>query len=468
MNITPEQIDKWCAEPESQHLEFKRAENQYGYKEVCKYCVAIANAGGGHLLLGITDAPPRQVVGSAAFSNIAETERKIYAELPFLVRVQEVNHPQGRVVAFVIPPRPAGMPYSLGGKYLMRAGSSLTAMSPEVLKAIFSEDSPDWLNEICRNDVNADEIMELLDTDNFFALLNLPYPTTKQSVLDHLAQEKFIAKVGDRYAIRRIGALLLAKDLQGFEDVKHKAPRVIVYSGEAKTATKLSHIGERGYAVGFQGLVSFIMGKIPHNQIIKDALREESTLVPEIVIRELVANALIHQDFNIQGARVTIEIFDNRVEISNPGKPLVLLDRFIDQYRSRNENLTDILRRMGICEEQGSGIDRVIQTIETYQLPAPKFYTDDQRTFVIIYGPKKFADSARDDRIRACYQHSVLMWIMGKGMTNKSLRERFKLSESKSAVITQTIAATIEGGLIKKDESTGKSRKYVRYLPFWA
>ena len=167
------------------------------------------------------------------------------------------------------------------------------------------------------------------------------------------------------------------------------------------------------------------MGKIPHNQIIKDALREESTLVPEIVIRELVANALIHQDFNIQGARVTIEIFDNRVEISNPGKPLVLLDRFIDQYRSRNENLTDILRRMGICEEQGSGIDRVIQTIETYQLPAPKFYTDDQRTFVIIYGPKKFADSARDDRIRACYQHSVLMWIMRKEMTNKSLRERF-------------------------------------------
>ena len=59
----------------------------------------------------------------------------------------------------------------------------------------------------------------------FFALLNLPYPTTKQSVLDHLAQEKFIAKVGDRYAIRRIGALLLAKDLQGFEDVKHKSAK---------------------------------------------------------------------------------------------------------------------------------------------------------------------------------------------------------------------------------------------------
>ena len=74
----------------------------------------------------------------------------------------------------------------------------------------------------------------------------------------------------------------------------------------------------------------------------------------------------------------------------------------------------------------------------------------------------------RDDRIRACYQHCALKWVMSERMTNQSLRERFHLPESKSAVVSQAISATIETGLVKSDEKVGGSRKYARYLPFWA
>jgi ATP-dependent DNA helicase RecG len=165
---------------------------------------------------------------------------------------------------------------------------------------------------------------------------------------------------------------------------------------------------------------------------------------------------------------VMVEIYSNRVEISNPGEPLVSVERFIDGYQSRNERLADLMRRMSICEEKSSGIDKAIHAVEASQLPAPDFRVGYQRTIVLIFGPKAFADMDRNDRIRACYQHCALKWVMSERMTNQSLRERFHLPEGKSAIVSQIITATIEAKLIKSDERVGTSRKFARYLPFWA
>jgi ATP-dependent DNA helicase RecG len=146
----------------------------------------------------------------------------------------------------------------------------------------------------------------------------------------------------------------------------------------------------------------------------------------------------------------------------------VPVERFIDGYQSRNERLADLMRRLGICEEKSSGIDRVVAAAEMFQLPAPDFRAAHKRTDVTIYGPKPFADIDRADRIRACYQHTALKWVISERMTNLSLRDRFRLPEDKSASVSQVISASIEARMIKADESVGPSRKYARYLPFWA
>jgi predicted HTH transcriptional regulator len=161
-----------------------------------------------------------------------------------------------------------------------------------------------------------------------------------------------------------------------------------------------------------------------------------------------------------------VEIYSNRIEISNPGLPIVPVERFIDGYQSRNERLADFKRRMDICEERSSGIDRVVQTAEFLQLPAPDFRAGLNRTVVTVYGPKPFDEMDRDDRVRASYQHCALRWVMAQHMTNQSLRDRFGLPEGKAAVTSQVIAVTIDAKLIKPDESVGGSRKYARYLPF--
>ncbi len=163
-----------------------------------------------------------------------------------------------------------------------------------------------------------------------------------------------------------------------------------------------------------------------------------------------------------------VELFSNRVEITNPGEPVVPVERFIDGYQSRNERLADLMRRMGICEEKSSGIDRVVHAVESCQLPAPDFRAGHRRTVVTIFGPRPFREMGRDDRIRACYQHCALRWVMSERMTNRSLRERFRLQEGKAAVVSQVIAATIGAGLIKPDKGTAGSRRFARYVPFWA
>ncbi|MBI4025154.1 MAG: MloB, partial [Verrucomicrobia bacterium] len=303
---------------------------------------------------------------------------------------------------------------------------------------------------------------------SFFELLKLPYPAEQAGVLDRLQQERLVDLVGSNYAIRRLGALLLAKRLQDFPDISRKAPRVVVYNDTSKLDTKLDQPGIKGYAVGFRELVHFIMSQLPQNEVIEDALRKEVKLVPEVSIRELAANALIHQDFRIGGASVMIEIYTDRVEISNPGEPLVPVDRFIDGYQSRNERLADLMRRFAICEEKGSGVDKVIQAIERHQLPAPDFRAGFKRFSVVLLAPRGFEVMDRNDRVRACYQHCCLKWVMSKRMTNQSLRERFHQPESKTVIISQIIAAAIEAKVVKPDETVGGSRKYARYLPFWA
>jgi ATP-dependent DNA helicase RecG len=466
---TPQQIDLWRQAPsENQRLEFKEAKEQFDNEKLYKCCVAIANEGGGRLLLGIKDKPPRPVVGTRAFNNPVAMAEKLFAAVGFRVDIEEVAHPEGRVVVFHIPTRPRGTAYHLNGTYLMRSGEALVPMTEDQLRRIFAEGEPDWLEEHTKTGLDAQQVIDLLDTQTFFELLKLPYPTDRGGVIERLVQERLVDEIDGAYAVRRLGGLILAKRLDAFPDLSRKAPRVVVYTGTSKLETKLDQVGAKGYAAGFQNLVRFVMAQLPQNEVIEDALRKEVKLIPQIAARELLANALIHQDLSIGGASVMVEIYENRMEISNPGEPVVSVARFIDGYQSRNERLATLMRRMGICEEKGSGIDRVVQTAEVYQLPAPDFRAGHHRTVVTIYGPRDFDAMDRADRIRACYQHCVLKWVMSERMTNQSLRERFHLPESKSASVSQVITAAIEAKQIKLDERVGSSRKYARYLPYWA
>ncbi|MBI9062558.1 MAG: putative DNA binding domain-containing protein [Marinilabiliaceae bacterium] len=353
----------------------------------------------------------------------------------------------------------------------IRVGSYTRKLNefPEKETKIWSKKSSrSFEADIAKRNLSQDDIVRYLDTQMYFDLLKIPYPTNRESVIEKFKSEKFVKEVGGKWHITNLGAILFAKNIDEFDSLSRKAVRVIVYKGKNRVFTVREQIGCKGYAVGYEGLINWMNSQLPANEEIGKAFRKEARMYPEIAIRELVANTIIHQDFRETGTGPMIEIFDDRIEFTNPGLPLITTNRFIDEFQSRNETLAAFMRRIGICEEKGSGIDKVIYHAELYQLPGPDFQTKEKHTKAIMYAFKELNDMDKNDKVRAAYQHACLCYVSNEKMTNQSLRNRFKIEEKNAAIVSRIIRDTLEAELIKLDDPDSKSRKYVKYIPFWA
>jgi ATP-dependent DNA helicase RecG len=228
MNTSLDELNRWLSAPrEDEHLEFQEAKNQYDLIKLFRYCVALANEGGGKLILGVTNKPPRQIVGSQAFPVPSDVQSKVLDKLRFRVEAEEIQHPDGRVLVFHIPSRPSGTAYQFDGSYLMRSGEDTVPMTEDQLRRIFGEGKPDWLFQFARQGLTADEVIRLLDTQSYFDLLKLPYPNHRDGVLERFDRERLIVKKDEGYMITNMGALLFAKRLDEFESVSRKAARII-------------------------------------------------------------------------------------------------------------------------------------------------------------------------------------------------------------------------------------------------
>ncbi len=323
--------------------------------------------------------------------------------------------------------------------------------------------------QIAEENLSSEDVLKLLDYPAYYDLLNIPLPETRKNILDSLEKDHLIQRAENgQWCITNLGGILFARELDKFQRLNRKSVRLILYKGNSRVKTIREYEGNKGYAVGFEGLIDYINTLLPLNEVIGKALRENVPMYPELAIREVVANAIIHQDFHITGAGPTIEIFGERMEISNPGVPLVETQRFLDSPpRSRNEALASLMRRIGVCEERGSGIDKVVFEIELHQLPAPVFETAGDNTRIILYSHKSFKQMDKTDRIRACYLHACLKRVNDEYMTNSTLRERFGFESGNSAMASRVIKDTQEKGLVRLHDPE-ETRKNAKYVPYWA
>ena len=324
-------------------------------------------------------------------------------------------------------------------------------------------------DEIALSKLDAQNVFELLDISMYYKLLKLPIPETKEKVIEDFLEEGFIREVYGKLAITNLGAILFSNNIHQFKTITRKAVRLIQYKDKTKFETIREINYDKGYASCFEEILNNLDLLLPQNEHIGLALRTQIKMYPEIALRELIANAIIHQDFTISGTSVLIELFSNRIEISNPGIPLISIDRFIDHNPiSRNEKLASIMRRFNICEEKGSGIDKTIKAVELYQLPAPNFLEYDNGTKVVMYSYKQLSEMDREDKLRACYQHACLQYVSGEKMTNETLRTRFNIAKKNSAIASRILSDAVSCGLIKEYQPNSDSRRYKSYLPYWA
>lgn len=373
-----------------------------------------------------------------------------------------------RITLFRIPPAQS-QPTTFNQHSYIRVNSITRKLRdfPEKEKRIWSIASLPFEKLTAVDGLSSEEIIGLLDTQSYFDLAKLPYPVNREGVISRFVKEKLVVANTEGYSITNLGALLFAKDLSKFETLKRKSVRFIIYKATNKISTIKDSFFVKGYASGFADMLESILNQLPQNEEISRALRNEIRMYPELGIRELLANTLIHQDL-FEAGSPTVELYSDRIEFSNPGIPMITTDRFIDDYQSRNETIADLMRRLGICEEKGSGIDKLISQCELYQLPAPRFTAAEKRFTATMYAAKLMKDMDKQDRIRACYQHCCLKYVSNERMTNQSLRDRFKISEHNAAIASRIIADTKEEQLIKSEDSSNKSPKHAKYIPYWA
>lgn len=462
-------------------VEFK--ENNSNPEQIGEYLSALSNTAAlrgkanAYLVWGVKDVT-HQVVGTTF--KPAQTKKGNEDLENWLVRLMtprlhfrfyEVAH-EGKPVVVLEIPRASGRPVQFQGIEFVRVGSYCQKLKdhPQIEKELWRVfDTTPFEEMLALEHATAETVLTLLDYPRYFELLDQPLPTDRAKILARLRDDRLIVPhQAGGWDITNLGAILFAKNLDGFKGLSRKAVRVIVYEGKGRLKTVREQVGRKGYASGFEGLIEFVNALLPRNEVIGQALRKDVPMYPEPAIRELIPNALIHQDFSVTGSGPMVEIFADRMEITNPGLPLVSPERFLDTPpRSRNEALASFMRRVGICEERGSGVDKVVFQTEFYQLPAPIFETAEGSTRAVLFAHKALKDMDRADRSRACYLHACLRYVERDPMTNSTLRKRFGIAEKNSAMASRIIREAMEDNLVKPyDPEQGK--KYAKYLPFWA
>ncbi len=322
-----------------------------------------------------------------------------------------------------------------------------------------------------REDVDESEISELLDIDVYYRLLGLRRPHDLKNTLNPLLEQRLLKQQDNgRYAITNLGALLIARQLSSFMGLGKRALRVVRHEGKGNFKIIEDRRFDCGYAIALPEAQEFIMSSIPSNETLDGAFRRIEYSYPEAAIRELLSNVIMHQDLSDSTAGPTVGIYENRIEFSNPGMPLVPVERLLNaRPRTRNPVLVDIMRQMDLCEEDGTGWDIAVDACESANLPAPQAECyEELGTKVTLFGGRAYQRMTKAERKNAVYWHACLLYAQGESMSNQTLRERFGLDGARKNVValSRLIRECVLDGLIREEDEEA-SDKLKRYVPYW-
>lgn len=441
---------------------------------LAQHLSAFANMkGGGILVYGVHNDGTCFDLTKVEIDRIVQTLGNIAQNnLVYAIPVEHsVMSFEGHSLLFIYIPEQNDKPVHLRGKdiyasYYRSAGQTVKMSRNQVKALIATSQGITFEQQIAKDNLTKEQVLDLLNYKALYRILDKNIPQSTDSIIERLTDYHLCNSTGARWSITNLGAILFANQLHDFPNMSGHEVIVRKYVGTNNRQQEFEQHGAYGYAVGFDGLIDFIMRNTSSEQI--DVKREDVPTYPKVAIREFVANALVHQDFGITGMPVTIEIFTNRISITNAGAPLNDINRLIDlPPQSRNEQLAQMMFTLGICERRGSGIDRAIAAVEKMFLPPVKFTKSEQHTRVFMYPQKSLKEMTKQEKISACYQHACLMYEDGDKINNQSVRERFELSKNESSVASRIIADTMDAGLIKPADIETASKKYMTYIPYY-
>ncbi len=375
------QLAGWLDALEGEHFEFKEAKADFDFEKLKRYCCALANEGGGRVLLGVTNDRPRRVVGSTAFPQIERTRSGLIEKLPLRIEVFTIEHPDGRVVVIEIPSRPIGVPMSVDGRYWSRTGDSLVPLSEGRLRGIFDEAGRDFSATIC-----PDATLAHLDPVAIDDFRRRWIDKSKNQALARLPREQILRDaellVDDGVTY---GALVLFGTRQAMSRFLAQAEVVFEYrSSEAAGPAQQRKEYRQGFFSFYDDLWTTVnlRNDVQHFQ---DGLFVlDIPTFAERPVREALLNAVSHRNYQLGGS-VFLRQYPRRLVVESPGGfPVgVTSENVLDRQSPRNRRIAEAFQRCGLVERSGQGMDLIFEQSIREGKGRPDFRATDEHQVVI-------------------------------------------------------------------------------------
>jgi ATP-dependent DNA helicase RecG len=394
VTTTLDQLVELLARKEDEHLELKEAKNHFDFEKLVKYCAALANEGGGRIILGVTDKRPRRVVGTQAFQNLERTKAGLVDKLRLRIDADVIDHPDGRVIVFDVPPRPVGFPIQYKGAYWMRGGEDLVPMTQDMLQRIFAESQPDFSAELCRAATLSD-----LDTRAIARFRAKWIEKSRRADLRRMPADRLLedAELTVDGAIT-FAALILLGTRRALG--RHLGQAEVVFEYRSDDAA-IGYQQRKEYREGFLLFEESLWETINlRNDLfsLQDGLfRREIPAFNESAVREAILNAVSHRDYRLAGSTF-VKQFNQRLQIDSPGgfPAGVSPENILERQSPRNRRLADALARCGLVERSGQGADRMFSAaVSEGKLPPDFSRSDEYLVSVTLHGQVQDEDFLR-------------------------------------------------------------------------
>ena len=379
------QLEQWLAAVEGERIEFKEAKNRFSFDDLAQYCCALANEGGGRVILGATNKHPRTVVGTQAFPQPEEVRRALLERIPLRIEVAVIAHPYGRVLVFEIPSRPVGTPVKYGSVYWARRGDSLVSMSEEALRRVFAESGHDFSADVCSGAGWQD-----LDSQAVEEFRRRWMGKSKNESLERLSIEQLLR---DAEVVTDQGVTYASLVLFG---TRHALG---IYLGQAEVILEYRSSDASGPAQQRkeyrQGFFSWYDDLWQTINLRNDLQHYQAGLfvldIPtfdERSVREAILNAISHRDYQLGGS-VFIRQYPRRLVVETPGGfPVgITVENILDRQSPRNRRIADVFAKSGLVERSGQGMNLMFEQSIRQGKSHPDFTgTDAYHVAVTLHG----------------------------------------------------------------------------------
>jgi ATP-dependent DNA helicase RecG len=449
---TPDEIARLLTEPEGERFEFKSASSNFHFEKLVDYCVALANEGGGKIVLGVTDRRPRQVVGTTAFAEPGRVEAGLYERLGHRIRVEETRYEGKRLLLVHVPGRLPGTAWEHKGRYLRRAGDDVVPIPPNELRAIFAEAGPDHTAEpsaAAISDLSTEALSEYrrrwsrkAANPRILEWNDAELLSSAELLVDERLSNAALILLGTRQALGRY----LPQAEVIFEYRSSDA------SGPAQDRAEF----REGFFLFQDALWERINLRNDRQSYQEGLFRYDIPTFDETSIREALLNAVAHRDYRLGGS-IFVRQYARRLEIVSPGgfPPGISPDNILDQQNPRNRRLSEALGRCGLIERSGQGMNLMFEAAIRHSKPLPDVTgSSSHEVRLILEGTVqdaafiRFLERVGEERLRSFSTHDFLIL--------DALRREQPLTPAQQT----RIPALIDAGIV---ESHGRGRG-VRYL----